>query len=261
MNFYQSYYTDVGTTRATNQDSLALIKAETEYGDVLLAILCDGMGGHALGELASKICVTGFAEWFKKSLPYILYDETVYEQRIRFEWQRLVEGLNETLAEYGDRNNTKLGSTLTAALFIGEELFIAHVGDSRCYEIREGVRQLTRDHSLVAAIERGEVRPEPGSPPPKRNVLTESVGITHRVNMDFCCTRVNPGATYLICSDGFWHNISDGELVRYFASDVIGSNKILRMHLNFLVEQAKLRGEADNISAVAVVPSSTPIQT
>ena len=69
MKFIQSYYTDIGVKRTTNQDSLALIKAETDFGDVLLACVCDGMGGHSAGELASKYCVQQIADWFRTSFP------------------------------------------------------------------------------------------------------------------------------------------------------------------------------------------------
>ncbi len=256
MNYYQSYYTDIGVKRRTNQDSLALLKAETEFGHVMLAVLCDGMGGHALGELASKTCVSLFVEWFKKRLPIALYDDDGYKQRIRDEWKYLVKTANESLADYGDKWNVKLGCTLTAALFIADDLFIAHIGDSRCYEIRQDcVVQLTHDHSVVAAVERGEMKLAPNAPLPGRNVLTQSVGTRHGVRMDYIYKKITADATYVICSDGFWHCVTEEELIQYYASTVIDSNSTLQNHLRLLVDEVKLRGEKDNISAIAVLPN------
>ncbi len=254
MKFYQSYYTDIGTKRSSNQDSLAILKAETDFGDVLLAVLCDGMGGHALGELASKTCVTMFADWFKKELPAILYGTLPYERRIPPAWQRLVETANQRLADYGDETGIRLGSTVTAALFIREDLFLVHVGDSRCYEIGDSVVQLTRDHSVAAAVERGEIKLDPARKVPKRNVLTQSVGVTHGIHMDHIHKKLRKDGTYLICSDGFWHWAEETELIRYYQKQAVDSNKTLRTHLNVMVETVKSRGETDNISVLAVIP-------
>ncbi len=254
MKFIQSYYTDIGVKRTTNQDSLALIKAETDFGDVLLACVCDGMGGHSAGELASKYCVQQIAEWFRTSFPEILYsnfDTYILEDELR----DLVNGINHRLAVFGMNHELSLGTTLTAFLFFEDQYFCVHVGDSRGYEITDRVRQITSDDSLVAReLEQGIITPEQAAVDRRKNILLQSVGITDQVSMHFYSGYVRENACYLVCCDGFWHCIDDEELVRYLSAAQIRDNRQLRRHLNFLVETDMARGEKDNITAVAVIP-------
>lgn len=254
MKFIHSYYTDIGTTRGKNQDSLALVKAETDVGEVLLTVVCDGMGGHSVGELASKYCVESFVSWFKNDFPVLLYD-AFSEDILEGQWRSLVNSINRKLVTYGKAYQLELGSTLTACLFCRGRYYIAHVGDSRCYLISDtGVKQLTRDHSVVAAeVEKGILTAEEAKRDRRRNVLYESVGITSKMNMEFYCGNVESGQTFLLCSDGFWHFLSEDEISRYLSAKTIKDNKMMRMHLNYLVEQVKIRGERDNISAIGVI--------
>lgn len=255
MKFIQSYYTDIGTTREKNQDSLALIKANTDFGEVLLAIICDGMGGHSVGELASKYCVERVSSWFKGRFPELLYDmfsDEIIEEQLR----SLVTKINRKLSNYGAAYQMKLGSTLTCCLFCKGKYYIAHIGDSRCYLISDnGARQLTRDHSLAAAeVEKGKLTPEEAKKDKRKNILYESVGITDEVNMEFYTGANISGQSFMLCSDGLWHCLSEEEITRYMSAKVIKDNKMMRMHLNYLVEQVKMRGERDNISAIGVIP-------
>lgn len=255
MKFIQSYYTDIGITRKKNQDSLALLKATTDFGDVLLTVVCDGMGGYSIGELASKYCVECFSNWFKRCFPELLYD-SFSDEVIEAQLRRLVFSINKKLNEYGAAYRIQLGTTLTACLFCRERYYIAHVGDSRCYLLSGvGVRQLTRDHSFVAAeVEKGRMTPEEAKRDKRKNILYESVGAAKQVNMEFYTGALTDAQVFLLCSDGFWHCISDDELVRYMDAKVIKDSRTMRMHLNFLVEQVKMRGERDNITAVGVIP-------
>jgi len=256
MKYLQAYFSDVGTKRAINEDSLALLKAETHFGDVLLAVLCDGMGGHSAGELASKYCVERFAQWFKTDFPRLLY-EGFDEETLKAVWTQLVRDINYKLAAYGEENAAELGSTMTAFLFFQDRYYIAHVGDSRGYEIADQTRQLTSDQSFIASeVQRGALTAEAAQKDRRRNYLLECLGITYHVNMFFASGTVQEDATYLLCTDGFWHCLMDGELQRYLSSKAVKNNQTMRMHLNFLVEQVKLRGEKDNISAIAVIPTT-----
>lgn len=254
MKYIQSYYTDIGIKRKSNQDSLAMLKADTEYGEVLLAVLCDGMGGYQFGELASKTCVKRFVKWFKEEFPILLYEEMTFEA-LKREWTKIVRECNEVLVKYGERTNSELGSTLTAFLFVDDVYYAVQVGDSRGYVINEGVRQITRDHSLLAAeIEKGTITKEEARNDKRINILLECVGITRGINMDFYTGQVFPNSTFLLCSDGLWHKIAEEEMQHYLSGSYMKDNKVMRMHLNFLVETAKDRGEKDNISAIGITP-------
>ena len=179
MHFLQSYYTDIGVKRSTNQDSLALWKAETDFGEVLLAVLCDGMGGHKSGELASKTAVEAFEKWFKKEFPKLLYGE-FSKKRLEEQWGSLIHQCNDMLVEYGNQTGIDIGSTLTACLFIENNVFIAHVGDSRAYHITaDAVRQVTMDQSVVAeAVRRGELSEEDARKDKRRNLLLEIMNVS-----------------------------------------------------------------------------------
>lgn len=255
MYFMQSYYTDVGIKRKTNQDSLVLLKADTDKEEILLAVICDGMGGHQSGELASKVIVEAFERWFKLELPRLIYKDfcssTIIEQ-----WNDIINSCNETLVRYGQSKKIEMGSTMTAVLLFGERYYIAHVGDSRAYMISEdGVKQLTLDQSLVAeAVRNGELTEEEALRDRRRNVLTECVGITDSVSPLFFEGNVDEKNSFLVCTDGFWHNLTEEELGRYLSGNQFQSNKMIRMHLNYLVETCKQRLEKDNISAICIVP-------
>lgn len=255
MHYIQSYYTDIGIKRKTNQDSLAVLKADTSYGEVLLAMVCDGMGGHQSGELASKTIVKEFERWFKLEFPALLYNEldaVILEEQ----WKRLIQKCNDRLVDYGNKHEIEMGSTLTAFLFLQNKYYAAHVGDSRGYMINdERAFQITRDHSLLAdEVRRGILTEEEARKDRRFNILLECVGITSTVNIDFYCGNTLPETCFLLCSDGFWHRLEESELVHYLSGQQIGDNKKMRMHLNYLVETVKQRGEKDNITAVGVIP-------
>lgn len=255
MKYIQSYYTDIGVKRKTNQDSLALLKADTDFGEVLFAVICDGMGGHQSGELASKTIIKRCERWFKIEFPALLYNGLGFEV-LKANLSRLINECNRDLVRYGERHGIEMGSTMTAYLFVQNRYFAAHVGDSRCYEISKiGVQQLTEDHSMLAdAVRKGKMTLEEAKKDRRKNILTECVGITNRINIAFYTGEVKTNCSYLLCTDGFWHKTTDYDFVRYLAAEQIEDNKMLRMHLNYLVEQVKLNGEKDNISAIGIIP-------
>ena len=255
MNYLQSYYTDIGNKRKTNQDSLAIFKAGTETGEILLSLICDGMGGYQSGEIASKTIVESFEKWFKQDLPLLLYNDFSF-QKLKEQWVRLINECNGQLVKYGAKKKIDLGSTLTACLFTGEQYYCVHVGDSRAYKIRKNeMAQITMDQSVVAdAVRRGEITEEEAKADKRKNILLECIGITKTVDVLFFEGEVSPGDSYLLCSDGLWHYLKDEELMRYLWGGQFKENKMIRMHLNCLVETVKERGEKDNISAISVIP-------
>ena len=252
MKYIQSYYTDIGIKRKSNQDSIALLKADTEMGEVLLAVVCDGMGGYQLGELASKIIVKKYAKWFKERLPVILYDGMDFET-VKRDWRDIVEDSNSLLVDYGRKNGIDLGSTVTAFLFVEDRYVALQIGDSRGYVIGDDVTQITQDHSLIAMeVKKGLLTEEEAKHDKRKNVLLECVGITPSVNYDYYEGKVLPNQTFLFCSDGLWHKIEKDEMKRYLSAESMQDNKKMRMHLNFLVQTAKERGEKDNISVIGI---------
>ena len=256
MNFFQSLYTDIGIHRKSNQDSIGLFKASTDRGEVLFALVCDGMGGYENGELASRILIETFENWFKCEFPYFIYDVNFSYEELFKQWGRIIYDCNEKLVQYGMNHGISLGSTLTAVLFVENEYFMAHVGDSRALVITpDKVYQMTRDQSVVAeAVRRGEITPEQAKTDRRRNMLLECIGVTPEIHPLFYKGKYRERDTFLLCSDGFWHNLTDDELIRYLGGRQFNENRELHMRLNYLIELDKTRGEKDNLSAVAVVP-------
>ena len=138
MNFLTAVLTDVGIRKKTNQDSVLIKEAITDYGRVLVAIVCDGMGGLEKGEVASAILVKAFSDWFHREFPRILYSG-IEANVVRQSWTDLILEQNQKISEYGLSCNASLGTTAVALLLVENVYYIINVGDSRVYYLKEGV--------------------------------------------------------------------------------------------------------------------------
>ena len=218
MRFEGAGCTDVGRVKETNQDSYLVKIAETDLGDVALVAVADGMGGLAKGELASATAIRTLSEWFEQKLPPSLeaMDTSVsgFERFVEGQWNGLVQDLNLEIMRYGMRDKINLGTTLTAMLAIGARYSIVHVGDSRAYEIAgNSVTQLTEDQTFVRReIDAGRMTPEEALTHPQRNVLLQCLGASKEVTPEIIHGNLKREATYLLCSDGFRHVLTDEDL-------------------------------------------------
>ena len=159
MKFMAIADSDIGIVKDTNQDSLLIKHADTQRGEVLLAIVCDGMGGLTKGEVASATVIKAFSDWFDTELEYELENPDM--RVIGGKWSLMLKDLNARLLEYGKQCHTNLGTTFTGMLFIEDNYVIVHVGDTRAYQIGNEITQLTTDQTFVAReIERGTMTPE-----------------------------------------------------------------------------------------------------
>lgn len=252
MKFQIAYFTDTGIEKQDNQDSFAVFEAETARGNLLMAILCDGMGGLEKGEVASATLVRVFEQWFRETFPGMLFfDNPLLE--IRYSWERLIKTQNQNIAEYGRKCRIQLGSTLTAILFMENgEYLIGHVGDSRVYLIRENELEiLTKDQTVVAnEVRQGKLTPTQAAADPRRNVLLQCIGASKVVNPDFVTGQAVRGECYMLCSDGFRHEVSEAEIREALSPESSRDENIMREHIKDLVRKSMERGERDNISAV-----------
>lgn len=252
MKFTALVETDVGNIKKTNQDSTLIKLASTIDGrNILLAVLCDGMGGLQKGELASATAVRYFSTWFDKELPYQLKSfnwETLSEA-----WKRLIEKLNTVILRYGEKSNITLGTTLTALLFIDDSYMIAHVGDTRAYEIYHDLRQLTEDHTYVAReVKRGNMTLEEARKSPRRNVLLQCVGASKKVVPEVIFGKLERGTNYLLCSDGFRNEITSEEIFNHLKPGAGVTKEESKSHLRHLMNIAKERRERDNLTAILI---------
>ena len=252
MSFQLAYHTDAGIKKKTNQDALLLKTARTPMGRIGLFIVCDGMGGLTQGELASATVIRGMSDWFETELPKITHSGQ--EQMVIDIQQQLtncVKGLNRKISDYGEAGNIKLGTTITALLIVYSKYYLLHVGDSRAYQIHDDLSLLTKDQTLVAReLERGNITEEQAKIDPRRNVLLQCVGASPELDPVVSHGEVKEGDLFMLCTDGFYHEISNEELFTSLRPDRFSNEQQMKETVVGLVELVKKRMEADNITVL-----------
>ncbi|HWN69780.1 MAG TPA: cyclic nucleotide-binding domain-containing protein [Haliangium sp.] len=243
--------TDVGRTRSQNEDYFLL---DQELG---LFLVCDGMGGHAAGEVASELTAQTIASELRKEIAtvrrYAISPETDMRARVRSLLREVVQRASRVVWESSgapeDPDSDKgMGTTLSMMLVCGRYAFVVHVGDSRVYLIRNGqMHQLTEDHSLVSEMLRqGILSKNNAESYPFANFVTRAVGIQPEVEPDILHIELMDGDTYLLCSDGLTKHAGPNDLLA-----AIQSNEIDQLP-DVLVFMANEAGGQDNITAVVV---------
>ncbi len=251
MKFTPVADTDIGNVKATNQDSVLIRHATSDGKEVLLAVVCDGMGGLSKGELASATVIKAFSKWFDEELPYEL--ENLNMQVIGSKWGLLLKELNVKLLEYSAQHNIEgIGTTFSGILFVDNQFVFAHVGDSRIYKIDTALKQLTTDHTFIAReISRGTMTPEQAKTDKRRNLLLQCIGASRVVEPEVVCGNTETGA-YMLCSDGFRHEVSEAEIHQYFDPRVLTDKSVMKRYARHLIDTVKSRNERDNISVILI---------
>lgn len=171
MKYSVVYCEDKGIVKKINQDSLLVKHILYKNEEVLLAIVCDGMGGLQKGELASKTVIEAFAEWFDNEIVGFITD-SLSSKKLFSRWKELINENNKKLMEYGARNNISLGTTLSLILFYKKEYYIAHIGDGRIYFLLNEIYQLTKDQTVVQReIDNGIITNEEAKTDSRRSIL------------------------------------------------------------------------------------------
>jgi len=234
---------DAGRVRDHNEDYLGYRQPEepelrTEAG--WLYAVADGVGGARAGEVASKLAVTTLLTAY-----YSSYQETPAD-RLRDAFAEANRAVHERASE--QEGPHRMSTTLVAAAIRGRELTVANVGDSRAYLIREGqIRQITRDHSVVARlVAEGVITPEQAESHPRRHVISRSVGARPEVETDVFDEAFLPGDRLLLCSDGLTEHVKDDEI----AAAMQGKDP--ETGVQRLMDLANERGGTDNITALVV---------
>ncbi len=250
MKVLTAAYTDKGIKKPSNQDSLCMKIADTAIGKVVLAIICDGMGGLSKGEVASASVVNAFSAWFEEELPTQLVNMDFDDMEYR--WGRIVKEQNQRIAEYGRKHRIQLGTTWTALLVIDSRFFmIGHVGDSRVYRIHRQLEVLTDDQTVVGReVKRGTMTAEQAKKDPRRNVLLQCIGASKVVEPQFLRGRPEPDEVYMLCSDGFRHMITASEIAAAFSPVTLLDEETMEQKAKQLVELNKQRQETDNITVL-----------
>jgi serine/threonine protein phosphatase PrpC len=240
--------TDVGQRRDHNEDSFLVDEA------LGLFIVADGMGGHAGGGTASSLAVEtikGSVEKARERDPGLFggpasLDESPLPDVLREAVEAACSRIFETAQ--GSPELAGMGTTVTAALVDGRTAFIAHVGDSRCYLLRESrIYQVSEDHSLVnEQLKAGAISPDEAKHSRFKNIITRSVGFEQQVQVDLMGVELEGGDILLLCCDGLSNLVEDDEILRVVEDSPLEDAPAK------LIELANDRGGDDNITAVVI---------
>lgn len=234
-----------------NEDSLFAIQGNrvTENGTdaVGLFVVADGMGGHADGQEASNIAIRTMSDLV---VPMVMRG-TESDQNFLELLKEAAHKANLAIYQRNRQRSQMMGTTLTAALVVGDTAYIVNVGDSRTYRYRKGgeLKPITRDHSAVAQlVERGLITPEEVYTHPKRNEIYRCLGERGSLDLDAYVEKLRCGDVLMLCSDGLWEMVRDRDMQKILEASASHPSQASSL----LVQAALGRGGADNISVVVV---------
>lgn len=169
------------------------------------------------------------------------------------EWTRIVKEQNYRISQYGKTINVSLGTTVTAMLFVDGRYLIVHVGDSRVYNLKKTVSQLTEDQTFIAReIKLGRMTPEQAAADPRKNMLLQCCGASKNVEPQVILGKAEKESVYMLCSDGFRHVISDAEIYDCFSPDRLKGIAAMEANSKYLINLVKSRNEKDNITVALI---------
>jgi protein phosphatase len=239
--------TNIGRKRDHNEDSISIPENER------LAIVADGMGGHASGEVASRLAVEIINDHFDEtSKQQTLTWPYKVDRDLRTHVNRMTTGIMMANLEIWERSQREarfkgMGTTCVAVYFLDDALIIGHVGDSRAYRARgTEILQMTEDHSLINDyIRMKRVTPEEAENWPHKNVIVRALGMKENVQVDIMTEKPHLGDTYLLCSDGLTGMLKNDQI-----QHILMVERDLDRAVERLIDAANEEGGVDNISVV-----------
>lgn len=239
--------TDTGRVRTVNQDSI--YAAPGQVGPLSnLFIVADGMGGHKAGDFASRFVVEQVVETIesqKTGSPVAVL-------------RNAIEKTNRLLYEEANKDPERqgMGSTLVAATVFDDTMYVANVGDSRLYLLRDQLEQITRDHSLVEEmVSRGMMERDSASYRRQKNIITRAMGTGPRVDADFFEVMMEECDCVLLCSDGLTNMVDDGGI-----SKILKTTDTLEEKTKALIAAANENGGKDNIAVILMEPQISEVK-
>ena len=232
--------TDIGKKRVQNQDSI--FYTDNPIGPLPnLYIVADGMGGHKAGDVASRTAIECVTEYIKECT--LTNPVSVLKRAIIYANDKVLKMSLENDDYAG------MGTTFVAAVVDDETLYVANLGDSRLYLIKDDITQITMDHSLVEELIRtGQLDRNKGRNHPEKNIITKALGISDQVAPDFFEVKLDKGDKLLLCSDGLTNMVEDDELY-----DIAAETPDIEAVADKMISRANYYGGKDNISVVLAV--------
>ena len=235
--------TDKGLVRENNQDSYA---AGELPGGAVWAVVCDGMGGAAGGNIASSVAVNTISHAVEDC-----YHEGMKPSSVFRLLESAIHRANANLLDMAqeDQSLSGMGTTCVAVLLIQGVAYIAHVGDSRVYVVRQSgdLSQITRDHSYVQElVEQGRITQEQARNYPGKNIITRAVGVAESIRVEFSEAEVQENDVLLLCTDGLTNFVTDEQIVQIIRDSADAE------YAEELVEAANENGGGDNVTVVTI---------
>jgi PPM family protein phosphatase len=250
LDFQLGRRSHAGKVRKKNEDSLLSIELSRMNQGIIqpicLVAVADGMGGHAAGELASKLVIEAIAQ--VGAFELVALQNPSYEDF--GDWvKRAIQSANQEVYEARKDAGSDMGSTLVLGLVIGSQAYFGHIGDSRIYLINQSeIAQLSTDHSLVQhLVEIGKITKDEARVHPQRNVIYRSLGEKPEVEADYFSKQVFPGDRILFCSDGLTNLLDDQKI-----QNIILEARSTQAACDLLIDEANAMGGDDNISVLIV---------
>jgi protein phosphatase len=240
--------TDPGRARENNEDSVVFDAATQTM------VLADGMGGYNAGEIASGMATAFIKSELSRWLAEAGHGANIKEVRRAME---ICVG-NANLSIYNAANSNAqyagMGTTLVVGVFLGDMLLVGHIGDSRCYRLRDGVlEQITKDHSLLQEqIDAGLITPAQAANSSIKNLVTRALGVEGQVMLEVNEHLVLPGDLYMMCSDGLSDMVDDPTIAK-----IVTTQGELEVTAEELIAAANANGGRDNISVLLAVAAES----
>lgn len=246
MNVMASYKTDVGTFRKENQDSLIFLKNKT--GQVL-AVVCDGLGGHSCGDIASSMAVSMLKNFFHKTdWKKLKTDEQIYDW-LRTSVNSIQDAMNEYILSHEEAND--MGTTMVITLISNHKVYLVNIGDSRAYLFNDkGLKQLTSDHNILNLYLKNnpEKLVEMDVNKTYWKALTSALGPIKNLTVDIFNLPITTPSYFLLTSDGVHDFLEEWEI-----SNILERNSSLKSKVKMLIKQALNNVSTDNLSAILLL--------
>ena len=236
MNLKYSYKTDIGRVRSHNEDAVHVF----ENGQMLVMVVADGMGGHASGDVASKMAIQIASEQFNAELAFANKEEVGV-------WLgNVLEKVNANILDYARESNArKMGTTMVVAVIVEEFVAFANIGDSRAYVLAyDKLRQITKDHTFVRElVEKGQISERAAKLHPQKNIINKALGASEVLEFDFLTLENYDVDAILLCTDGLTGLVGDQDILAVLKADIDTDTKV-----DQLIAKANDHGGRDNVS-------------
>ncbi|BAQ57037.1 protein phosphatase [Lactobacillus acetotolerans] len=237
-----AFASSIGRIRKSNQDFVQVFKNKS---GVTLAIVCDGMGGHQGGDVASAMAVSHLGHNFKNT--------DFSDSKIAHKWLEVqLNSENETILKTADRfpDLNGMGTTIVLTIVFDTTALIAHLGDSRAYSYADGkFTQLVEDHSLVnELVKMGQITKEQAKHHPQKNIITQALGVSSTIDPEFREIKLHDDDIIMLCTDGLTNSLTDPQIQQILATKDLS----LKDRCNKLINEANRLGGGDNITVCLV---------